>query len=244
MARAIPVLPLVASRIVRPGTSCPAASAASIIRRAGRSLTEPPGLLPSNLPSTRTPGGHPGRPRSCTSGVFPMASSKLISASFAWSRSGVGQHCAVWHTRLPSHFIGIVHPIAADRSRWESLAAESAQLWQDLRAMQRRHDAVSPAKIGPTRPLSPGHSLWYNSLHTPGGCSSMVEHKLPKLDTGVRFPSPALSSTGLNYPVDLVVHDQVNRFSALSAARCPLCIYPQRLCALPIRRVGLHLTPA
>ncbi len=29
-----------------------------------------------------------------------------------------------------------------------------------------------------------------------GGCSSMVEHRLPKPSTRVRFPSPAFSSTG------------------------------------------------
>lgn len=33
-----------------------------------------------------------------------------------------------------------------------------------------------------------------------GGCSSVVEHELPKLGTGVRFPSPAL----------LVISDQLS----------------------------------
>src|SRR5882724_12006478 len=53
MASAMPVLPEVESRIVFPGTSRPRASPSSIILRAGRSFTEPPGLKPSSLPSMR-----------------------------------------------------------------------------------------------------------------------------------------------------------------------------------------------
>ena len=34
-----------------------------------------------------------------------------------------------------------------------------------------------------------------------GGCSSMVERKLPKLNTGVRFPSPAPDFAIEVYPV-------------------------------------------
>ena len=45
----MPVLPLVASMMVFSGVSSPAASAASIMARAGRSLTEPPGLKYSSL---------------------------------------------------------------------------------------------------------------------------------------------------------------------------------------------------
>ena len=33
-------------------------------------------------------------------------------------------------------------------------------------------------------------------LVEPSGCSSMVEHQLPKLNTGFRLPSPALLKTG------------------------------------------------
>src|SRR4051794_38995831 len=71
MARPTPVLPEVGSTIVPPGRSAPEASAASIIRTAIRSLTEPPGLKYSTLAIT-----WPSRPavtfRSRTRGVFPI----------------------------------------------------------------------------------------------------------------------------------------------------------------------------
>jgi hypothetical protein len=47
------VLPEVGSMIVPPGANSPDFSAASIIRRAMRSFTEPPGLKYSTLASTR-----------------------------------------------------------------------------------------------------------------------------------------------------------------------------------------------
>ena len=52
MARPTPVLPEVGSTIVPPGRSAPDASAASTIRSAMRSLTDPPGLKYSTLAST------------------------------------------------------------------------------------------------------------------------------------------------------------------------------------------------
>src|ERR1700742_553449 len=75
MARPTPVLPEVGSTIVPPPESSPAFSADWIIRRAMRSLTEPPGLKYSTLASTSGPG--PARcrsrvtSRSLTSGVLP-----------------------------------------------------------------------------------------------------------------------------------------------------------------------------
>src|SRR6185436_3235208 len=76
MASAIPVLPLVGSRMVSPGDRRPAASAARIIHTAGRSLTEPVGLRSSSLAHNRTSadGESRGNP---TRGVFPHASSRL-----------------------------------------------------------------------------------------------------------------------------------------------------------------------
>ena len=49
IARAMPVLPEVGSRIVWPGSIAPSASAASIIDLATRSLTDPVGLWPSSF---------------------------------------------------------------------------------------------------------------------------------------------------------------------------------------------------
>lgn len=64
------MLPLVGSTIVPPGWSAPLSSAASIMRRAIRSLTEPPGLKYSTL--ARTVAWMPAVTlRSLTSGVLP-----------------------------------------------------------------------------------------------------------------------------------------------------------------------------
>src|SRR5467141_4131342 len=52
IARPTPVLPDVASTIKPPGLSFPSRSAASIIARPMRSLTDPPGLKSSDLPNT------------------------------------------------------------------------------------------------------------------------------------------------------------------------------------------------
>src|SRR5690606_40286951 len=68
ISSAMPVLPLVGSRIVSPGLSRPAASAERIIHTAGRSLTEPVGLRSSSFAHRRTSdeGDRRGSP---TSGV-------------------------------------------------------------------------------------------------------------------------------------------------------------------------------
>ncbi len=72
----MPVLPEVESRMVLPGTSFPRAIPSRIIRRAGRSFTDPPGLKPSSLANRRTPAGTPSRMRSSSIiGVLPIRSS-------------------------------------------------------------------------------------------------------------------------------------------------------------------------
>lgn len=83
MARPTPVLPLVGSTIVPPGFSSPLCSAASIMRRAMRSFTEPPGLKYSTL--ARTVAWMPlVTLLSLTSGVLPT---RLIIES--WNRTVV-----------------------------------------------------------------------------------------------------------------------------------------------------------
>ncbi len=74
MASAIPVLPLVASISVSPGLMRPRSSALRIIQSAGRSFTEPAGLLPSSL-HRMTLVVLPGSRLSRTSGVLPTVSS-------------------------------------------------------------------------------------------------------------------------------------------------------------------------
>ncbi|MNT55535.1 hypothetical protein D3C72_1927770 [compost metagenome] len=81
MASAMPVLPEVASISVSPGLIRPRASAPRIIDSAGRSLTEPAGLLPSSLPRITLPRASmaaPGMRWSLTSGVLPMVSSIVL----------------------------------------------------------------------------------------------------------------------------------------------------------------------
>jgi hypothetical protein len=80
MASAMPVLPEVDSISVSPGLMRPRASACLIIDSAGRSLTEPAGLLPSSLPRMTLPRcvlPTPGMRWSRTSGVLPMVSSMV-----------------------------------------------------------------------------------------------------------------------------------------------------------------------
>ena len=72
----MPVLPDVASISVSPGRMSPRFSASTIIDSAGRSLTEPAGLLPSSLPST-TFDVAPGRRARRTSGVLPIVDSSV-----------------------------------------------------------------------------------------------------------------------------------------------------------------------
>ena len=67
------VLPLLASSTILPGVSSPVASACSIIVRAMRSFTEPPGFIISSFTRISTPGtGFMRLIR--TSGVFPINS--------------------------------------------------------------------------------------------------------------------------------------------------------------------------
>src|SRR3989338_5388674 len=66
----MPVLPLVASISVSPGRMSPRRSACMIIDSAGRSFTEPAGLLPSSL-ARMTFEVSPGMRLSLTNGVLP-----------------------------------------------------------------------------------------------------------------------------------------------------------------------------
>jgi hypothetical protein len=69
----MPVLPEVGSTITLPGRRRPSASAASIIARPMRSLTEPAGFIDSSFPRMVAPVPSPMRPRR-TRGVRPIRS--------------------------------------------------------------------------------------------------------------------------------------------------------------------------
>src|ERR1700731_3044197 len=72
MAYAIPVFPLVASMMVLPGTNAPLLRPASIIPKAGRSFTDPPGLNHSALPQISTFSNSRPMLASRSKGVLPM----------------------------------------------------------------------------------------------------------------------------------------------------------------------------
>src|SRR5574343_1650635 len=77
----MPVLPEVASISVSPGLMSPRASAREIIDSAGRSLTEPAGLLPSSLARMTLPRrslSAPGMRTRRTSGVLPTKSCRVL----------------------------------------------------------------------------------------------------------------------------------------------------------------------
>jgi hypothetical protein len=76
----MPVLPEVASISVSPGLISPRSSARRIMLMAGRSFTEPAGLLPSSLPRITLPRrslSAPGTRCRRTSGVWPITSSSV-----------------------------------------------------------------------------------------------------------------------------------------------------------------------
>src|SRR5262245_33980765 len=89
----MPVFPLVGSRIVSPGRSWPASSAARIIHTAGRSFTDPVGLRSSSLAHRRTSaeGDSRGNP---TRGVPPQASSRL--SNLAMTSEEASRRGDVW----------------------------------------------------------------------------------------------------------------------------------------------------
>jgi hypothetical protein len=76
IASAIPVLPLVGSISVSPGLIVPRSCARFTIDSAGRSFTEPAGLLPSSL-SRIALVVLPGKRRRRTSGVLPTKSASV-----------------------------------------------------------------------------------------------------------------------------------------------------------------------
>jgi hypothetical protein len=77
IAREIPVLPDVGSRMVWPGRMSPRSSASSMSERATRSLIEPVGFADSSLAQIRTDGLGDSR-LSSTSGVLPMAWTRSV----------------------------------------------------------------------------------------------------------------------------------------------------------------------
>src|SRR3990172_801855 len=81
----MPVLPLVASISVSPGLMVPRFSAPAIIDTAGRSFTDPAGLLPSSLQRMTMllfSFSVPGMRCSLTSGVSPTKSSIVLYLAF------------------------------------------------------------------------------------------------------------------------------------------------------------------
>src|SRR5213082_1275499 len=99
-ASEMPVFPLVGSRRCRPGSSSPAASAASTIALATRSLIEPVGFWPSSFAKMRAPPRGDSR-RSSTSGVDPTRSRRL--GTTIWLRTAAGHGGQQDHGRAVLH---------------------------------------------------------------------------------------------------------------------------------------------
>src|SRR5436305_11578766 len=108
-ASEMPVLPLVGSRSSRPDWSSPAASAASIIAFATRSLMEPVGFWPSSFAKMRAPPRGDMR-FSSTSGVFPTRSRRLAAVVLRMSLPNVDGR-----TELPEHLVDAPEQTAARR---------------------------------------------------------------------------------------------------------------------------------
>src|SRR5579862_7770028 len=132
MARPTPVLPEVGSTMVPPGRSLPSRSAASIMGRPIRSLTEPPGFRYSSLATMRA-----GSPRvircSWTSGVPPTR-----SRTVGYSR-GISAPSQKSHTLVRLQIVARRRPQSPRYSRYRgslrpcharfSLARSSRNLW-------------------------------------------------------------------------------------------------------------------
>src|SRR5689334_18449744 len=154
----MPVLPLVGSTMMeRPGVILPSRSAASIMARAMRSLTEPPGFSCSHLAHTvAAPSASP--PRLCrrTMGVPPIRSRTLAEAS----RSLVTVHSYEVHRLLRGapldqvaqrdlveacgHLARQVAPEGA--VHLVGFAVDRKQLLD--RALQGPHDVAEPNRFG------------------------------------------------------------------------------------------------
>src|SRR5215471_8916470 len=133
-ARAMPVLPDDGCTMVCPGASRPSFSAASIIDRAMRSLTEPNGFWLSSLARMRTRGLGLSALTS-TSGVFPIMSSTFSkTGTRASSKSRLRQS-------------GILSREAADRLL-PDLAVDDPVAAQDRGLVTHAHDHVVPAGVG------------------------------------------------------------------------------------------------
>src|SRR5439155_10423118 len=122
----MPVLPEVASISVSPGLIAPRFSASTIIDSAGRSLTDPAGLLPSSLPRIKL-DVVPGNRCSRTSGVRPTVSE---SVGYVISISKNRAHPLYWTRPLPS---AALHKTGSPAAR-AGLRAHGGLTWGGLLA--------------------------------------------------------------------------------------------------------------
>src|SRR5690606_7206150 len=99
MAKPIPVLPLVASINFDPVLKSPRSSPFLMMERAGRSLTLPPGLFPSNLKNSSTLGlGLSAMER--TKGVLPIKSNRVLDIGQGlYLDFGFVEDCGIWGHR-------------------------------------------------------------------------------------------------------------------------------------------------
>src|SRR6266540_4477330 len=130
MARLMPVLPLVGSSRTLSGVSFPHCSASSIMVRAMRSLTLPVGLWPSSLAKRRTPA-RGLKPFSSTSGVWPIASTRLANSM---------SRCSCRGRACPAHGAQQAAPL-------RGAAGNGGQDRDDVGAADRRGQVAEVANV-------------------------------------------------------------------------------------------------
>src|SRR5712691_3209739 len=144
----MPVLPDVASRIVRPAVSWPEASPSRIIRAAARSFTDPPGFCHSAFAYSSTPGVSRSNWCSRTSGVRPIMS-RTEDPGERSRTDVVSDEDIPIYDRMSPDFINLTNPvkltaIRADANRHHDPARRLALSASDGAAPSRRGGHSGP----------------------------------------------------------------------------------------------------
>ena len=241
MASAMPVLPLVGSTmVVLSGEMRPASSAASIIERPMRSLTLPPGLNDSSLPTIVAPE-RSERPRSLTSGVPPIRA-VMSSAIFTVSAPlVVAVRSRTWARRRPA---GV--RARRGRSRWCGPARPGRRCRR--RARPSRRPRAPPGRTGScgdgSRPEAPSSASTTSRTVSRSGRRAKVKPpptpRWPVTRPARRRPAKSCSRYCSGMPRSAA--RSTSRTGRLVAARAQVELH-ERHEGVPALGRDLHLTP-
>ena len=239
MARAMPVLPLVGSTmVVLSGEIRPACSAASIIERPMRSLTLPPGLKDSSLPTIVAPD-RSEMPRSLTSGVPPIRA-VMSSAIFTGLLLVVVVRSRTWVRRRPagararrdrSRSCGRARPGRPRRPRRQTAPAAARSSTSQSAEPQSASSAPSSASTTSSTVSWSGRRAKVNPPPTPRWPASRPARRRPAKScsrncSGIpRSRARSVRRTGLPVP-------RVRRSSSTSAMRAYL-LFDETFISLP-----------